>query len=190
MRYTNYTTEDPGVLSPNGDKLIRVKVQCPFCPNTTNIVVALKSWVAWETDHHHVQDLWPSMGSDDREALISGMCVKCWTEMEAAMDEGDVEPGRPQIEPTGLVTKDAITCPACGATGPFLYLEDIVCFRKVIGAQVDEEGEPFVLVHGLYETGEGFDEGTNPRLLCKKEDCLHEFTPINAEGEPVDYDFQ
>lgn len=88
-----------------------------------------------------------------------------------------------------------LKCPHCGYDGSrepaqrserFLYLEDIVCWRKVIEDDDPEvEGEPaesMLYVDGLYQSGEGFDDGTNPRLMCG--DCLEEFLiPEGAELE-------
>jgi hypothetical protein len=83
-----------------------------------------------------------------------------------------------------------LKCPHCGYDGssppwhreddePFLYLEDIVCYRRVL-----LEGRQGVLnIHGLYHTGEGFDDGENARLMCG--DCLEEF-PI-PPGLEIDF---
>lgn len=86
-----------------------------------------------------------------------------------------------------------ITCPQCGGTGPYRYLEDIVNHREV--SRVMQVGRAKILmVDGFYETGEGYDDGTNPRLECRNDvvtpsghtgECLHEF-PIPDDFE-VDF---
>lgn len=92
-----------------------------------------------------------------------------------------------------------LKCPHCGYEGnhppqhrgkdeAFLYLEDIICHRTVIPNE-DElststyEPATTLLVRGYYQTGEGFDDGSNPRLLCG--DCLEEF-PV-PEGVEVEF---
>lgn len=89
------------------------------------------------------------------------------------------------MEETGKVRENseeevhAITCPHCGnriekdelyneVNNKFRYLEDIVCFRPIEGI---ENGR--IRVKGLYRSGEGYDDGANPRLECRK--CLGEF---------------
>ncbi len=82
-----------------------------------------------------------------------------------------------------------LKCPECGYEGktppkqrgkdePFLYLEDIVCYRKVLLAEELEDDDDELHVEGFYQTGEGFDDGSKARLMCG--DCLAEF-PL-AEG--------
>lgn len=78
-----------------------------------------------------------------------------------------------------------ITCPHCGATfvegeeandiepthggpGMFRYLEDIVVYRNI---ERLKNGK--VEIDGFYQSGEGYDDGTNPRFECRS--CLHEF---------------
>lgn len=88
----------------------------------------------------------------------------------------------PRLERGGRLVADSkenvrkITCPHCGSTysegdnveEKFRYLEDIVCYRRVQGLS---EGK--IVVDGMYESGEGYDDGTNPRFECRK--CLGEF---------------
>ena len=68
--------------------------------------------------------------------------------------------------------------PAHGGPEPFRYLEDIVCHRAV--AAVASEGVALAIwIDGsrVYETGEGYDQGSNARLECRN--CLAEF-PLPA----------
>ena len=81
-----------------------------------------------------------------------------------------------------------LKCPHCGYDGStepsqreekFAYLEDIVCWREVADDQDDLDT---LVVNGYYQSGEGFDDGSNPRLMCG--DCLGEFPiPEGAELE-------
>lgn len=78
--------------------------------------------------------------------------------------------------------KKTLTCPHCGFEGiiggeaqegehssePFRYLEDIVNHRDVEG--IDENGA--LRIDSFYESGEGYDDGDNLRLECRK--CLAE----------------
>lgn len=64
-----------------------------------------------------------------------------------------------------------VLCENCGGK-ELLYVEDISCWRRVRGR---EDGK--IVVDGYYET-DGFDDGTNFRLMCRS--CLHE--------QPVDLD--
>lgn len=52
----------------------------------------------------------------------------------------------------------------------FRYLEDIINWRRVVSFDA-KTGE--LHVDGFYQTTEGYDEGTNPRLECTN--CSHEF---------------
>ena len=83
-------------------------------------------------------------------------------------------------------TNIEIRCPECGGIEAFRYIEDIVNHRNVEG--FNEHG--VLRVSGRYETGEGYDDGTNPRLECRNNDqtgrfCGHEF-PI-PEGIEIDF---
>lgn len=62
-----------------------------------------------------------------------------------------------------------------GSSAPFYYLEDIVCHRNVIGIR---DGK--LIMEGHFETGEGYDDGTNPRLECRN--CLNEFPIPDRNG--------
>lgn len=97
-----------------------------------------------------------------------------------------------------------LRCPHCGHDGKtlksitnksvreslhvskgFRYLEDIVNYRDLSPKLVTSEGygKPTLVVEGYYESGEGYDDGDNPRLECRA--CLGEF-PI-PEGLEVDF---
>lgn len=93
--------------------------------------------------------------------------------------------------------KVEIRCPRCGGTEMFWYIEDIVNHRDVEG--FNEHG--VLQIGGFYETGDGYDDGTNPRLECRNDvlfcqethqhkylcysNCGHEF-PI-PDGIKIDF---
>lgn len=87
-----------------------------------------------------------------------------------------------------------LTCPHCGNSTDmeevlddpwsyegFRYIEDIVCYRPVKGI---EDGR--LIVEGLYESGEGYDDGTNPRFECRR--CLGEFPVPEWVLHLIDWD--
>lgn len=104
--------------------------------------------------------------------------------------------------PETPTTSQILTCPKCGGTETFRYLEDIVSHRTVTG--FDKHG--ILRIDGFYRTGEGYDDGHDPRLECHNEvldcrsrthhktsqhtqlcyrECCHEF-PI---PDGIEYDF-
>jgi hypothetical protein len=50
---------------------------CPFCGDTTSVVVDAAGFVAWQSGEL-VQNALPNLSADDREVLISGICTDCW----------------------------------------------------------------------------------------------------------------
>ena len=55
---------------------IRVYGNCPFCGNEWSIEVFEKDLVAWQNGEL-AQRAFPYLSADEREMLISGMCVEC-----------------------------------------------------------------------------------------------------------------
>jgi hypothetical protein len=72
----------------------------------------------------------------------------------------------------------ALRCPKCGNDvsqgGEIRYVETIANYRHVKGV---EGGQ--LRIDSFYETGEGYDDGTNPRFECHGYDngrwCGHEW---------------
>jgi len=54
-----------------------VYVTCPFCGDTTKVVVDADGYREWENGEL-VQVALPNLSADDREVLISGICPPCW----------------------------------------------------------------------------------------------------------------
>lgn len=70
-----------------------------------------------------------------------------------------------------------ITCPSCGLVlvesdpdyyEKFRYIEDIEVYREIQGLK---DGN--IYVDGLYQSGEGYDDGQAPRLECRR--CFDQF---------------
>lgn len=59
---------------------VRVKVICPFCPEdkkTRIMRVNETAYLNWRNGML-IQDAFPDLTPADREALITGICDKCW----------------------------------------------------------------------------------------------------------------
>jgi hypothetical protein len=72
-----------------------------------------------------------------------------------------------------------IVCPACGYDGNaaegdgIRFLEDITVFRSVLGIR-----DGLIKIQGAYASGEGYDDGSNWRLECRRRVphfCGHEW---------------
>ena len=78
-----------------------------------------------------------------------------------------------------------LTCPHCGSTKEFRLLEDIVCWREIVG--INDNGQ--LEVNGLYKSGEGYDDGSGQyRIECRE--CLGEFDlPLADDNNVVEIEF-
>lgn len=65
-----------------GKDEVTVAFQCPFCGNVTNITVPLDEYSNW-LHGGHVQNCFKSLGPDERELFITGMCFDCQKELFA-----------------------------------------------------------------------------------------------------------
>lgn len=69
----------------NGEtKLIRT--MCPVCDAESAVRVNTAEWQAWK-DGALIQDAFPNLSANTREALMTGTCDKCWAEMEELTSE-------------------------------------------------------------------------------------------------------
>ena len=57
-------------------ELVEIIGECPFCGNQWSIQVFEKDYIAWQKGEL-VQKAFPYLSGDEREMLISGMCVEC-----------------------------------------------------------------------------------------------------------------
>lgn len=63
---------------------------CPICKHINLTFVNAEDYWSWQ-EGELVQNAFPYLSANDREALISGICPKCWDEMVFAdsMDYND-----------------------------------------------------------------------------------------------------
>ena len=65
---------------------VTVVTFCPFCGKANEIEVNEMDYLDWQ-DGALVQDAFPYLSANEREALISGICPKCWADTFG--EEGD-----------------------------------------------------------------------------------------------------
>ena len=70
------------VMSDESDinESVGVKCRCPCYRKEQTIQVKLQDMLDWKHGKH-VQDAFSYPTPDEREALVSGICSKCWSEM-------------------------------------------------------------------------------------------------------------
>ena len=66
----------PQILEDKGDSLL-LNVICPMCNGSNEIEVSKKG-----LDKYHkgalIQVAFPELSNDQRELLLSGICIECW----------------------------------------------------------------------------------------------------------------
>ena len=87
----------------------------------------------------------------------------------------------------------AFRCPKCGndgSAGPLRFLEDIICYRPVLGVK-----NGVLEIDGLYRT-DGYDDGGNSRFECRARietedggitECEHEWPVPAWLGKHIDW---
>ena len=68
-----------------------VHVDCVACKGTETIYVQPMDYIDWTTRGVHAQDAFPYLTADERESLITHMCLDCIEEMYADMEEEEEE---------------------------------------------------------------------------------------------------
>lgn len=68
-----------------------VTVACVACGDVERIYVNPMDYVRWEVQGVHAQDAFPYLTIDERESLITSMCLNCIDEMYSDMGEGEEE---------------------------------------------------------------------------------------------------
>lgn len=58
------------------EKIARV---CPFCGDTREVEVPTEGFRLWRAGEL-IQNALPELSPDDREALMTGICPRCWEE--------------------------------------------------------------------------------------------------------------
>ena len=66
-----------------------IETRCPYCYTKQNIRVATVDYKDWKS-HKMIQDAFPYLNADEREALITGICKRCWG--DSFPPERDEEP--------------------------------------------------------------------------------------------------
>lgn len=70
------------------ERNVYLKCQCPMCGGHTIVAVAkedLKTFT--QPDRPYIQDIFPYLPPAEREALMTGICDKCWKEMYGGEDD-------------------------------------------------------------------------------------------------------
>ena len=57
-----------------------VECRCPMCGKAYTIVVPHEGFIKWRNGDR-IQECMPRLSSEDREALMSGICGECWDKM-------------------------------------------------------------------------------------------------------------
>lgn len=66
-----------------------ITFKCPFCGELTTIAVPKVEYIDWESGQYHVQDCFRSLGPDERELFVTGLCMEC--QKEAFKEFEDLE---------------------------------------------------------------------------------------------------
>ena len=83
--------------------MIKVSViaTCPFCGFESTISVGMTDLILWQAGKN-AQDAFPYLSADEREALISCICPKCWADTFGDdEDEEDSEDWEDDIDECG-----------------------------------------------------------------------------------------
>lgn len=62
---------------------------CPYCGKVTTIKVPTVGYFNWAYGGMLIQQAMPELSANEREALISGICSKCWGSIFSCDDEDD-----------------------------------------------------------------------------------------------------
>lgn len=58
-----------------------LEVDCRVCGKTVNVVIEQEDFKKFKNHEGAVQDIFPYLGADEREMLISGICPECWEKL-------------------------------------------------------------------------------------------------------------
>jgi hypothetical protein len=64
-----------------------VNIDCVACPRVEHIYVEPQDYVRWLTKGVHAQDAFSYLTIDERESIITSMCLDCIDEVYAGMEE-------------------------------------------------------------------------------------------------------
>jgi hypothetical protein len=127
------------------------------------------------TIREHLEKFCPWLKSNGRKRLREAKLAPAVEQIIGAYEEAH--------RPVGKVRNNRLICPHCGHNGKrgtgkkagshqgsgFRYLEDIVNHRHV-----GEIEDGILKIDSYYETGDGYDDGEDARILCYN--CLEEFS--------------
>lgn len=68
-------------VGPMTETEIVVKTKCPICGRPQNVVVPREGYENWRYNGKRIQDALPTLSSDNREALMTGICSDCWAKL-------------------------------------------------------------------------------------------------------------
>ena len=60
-----------------GNGLIELTYVCPFCSEWSKVRISKDKFERYAEGKEKVQDIFPELSADDREILISGICLDC-----------------------------------------------------------------------------------------------------------------
>ena len=61
--------------------MITITTICPICGKEQLIEVQFEDWMRYQEEDILVQEAFPYLDADEREALMTGICPVCWDEM-------------------------------------------------------------------------------------------------------------
>lgn len=61
--------------------MMTIRTTCPMCSHHKNVKIASEDYHNWKHGML-IQDAAPYLDVNDREALITGWCERCWDELE------------------------------------------------------------------------------------------------------------
>lgn len=56
--------------------MVGILVKCPFCGRESEVMVKIDEYLAYE-EGALAQDAFPNLSPEERELIISGICIKC-----------------------------------------------------------------------------------------------------------------
>ena len=77
------------VFEDIGKDEVTVAFKCPFCENVTTITVPANEYIKWATGEELVQNCFKSLGPDERELFITGMCFDCQSDVFEEKEEDE-----------------------------------------------------------------------------------------------------
>ena len=67
---------------------LTIQTQCPRCHETSHAYIPVEGYVAWLSGTL-IQDAFPDLSEDEREALMTGLCPSCFDAL--CFDESTIE---------------------------------------------------------------------------------------------------